>query len=186
MRTTTSCLRKLRQLHAWRRVPMADGVATSASRPRVLASGLGRRSRPGDGEEAETGRVFAHSAHSSLVRLRLIRGIGDAPDETFYCHWLYVRATSTTDVPSKTPTRLAGSPVGPRIGRQPDIKKARLPNVPFRQRPHDYQHPLMPHSCDGCWCKGENDRIDYGWGHHTSVPQASDRDSLADAGGTPG
>ena len=37
----------------------------------------------------------------------------------------------------------------------------------YRKCPHGYHHPPWPHSCDGCWCEGERDRMKYGWDHNT-------------------
>lgn len=43
--------------------------------------------------------------------------------------------------------------------------------IPFRQCEHGFHHPPWPHSCDGCWCEGEQDQRKYGWDHDTT-PQA--------------
>lgn len=47
------------------------------------------------------------------------------------------------------------------------------------QCPHGFHHPRpysasYPHSCDGCWCEGERDRLDYGWDHDTNPGERED------------
>lgn len=39
--------------------------------------------------------------------------------------------------------------------------------------PHGFHHPIefgysWNHSCDGCWCEGEEDFLNYGWNHSTA------------------
>lgn len=39
-----------------------------------------------------------------------------------------------------------------------------------RQCEHGFHHPTWPHSCDGCWCDDERDKV-YGWPEGEPLPQ---------------